>query len=98
MATMVAGIHCFKSSDAAQAFFDNSIKESEGLDGFWLKREGYFRVMEGEDQFKSYLDETQAIYIVIAYPKGTGFAIDSGAVVNPPAAEGPDPAQAEEPE
>lgn len=93
MATMVAAIHRFTSSEAAQAFFDNSIKESTVLDGFFLKRDGFFKVMDGQDTYVSYLDEEKANYIVIAYPKGTAFAIDSGETEPPSPADtsAPDP-------
>lgn len=72
---MEARIDTFSTEENAKAFFANSIVESEAIDGFMLKRSGYFSIYKNE-AYKSDLDSSEEVYLVISYPKGTGFAID----------------------
>lgn len=88
---MEAKIDIFSLESDAKAFFKESIEDSDTLDGFMIKRAGFFSVYKNED-YKSALDD-DAVFFVISYPKGTGFAIDGSTAEVVPAAPPADPSE-----
>ncbi|MEO1648914.1 MAG: hypothetical protein AAFR32_08860 [Pseudomonadota bacterium] len=96
MTVISTKIHYFRVEEEAKAFFENMVKESEEFDGFWIKESGFTSTVAGRSGEKRYIDE-DPVFIVVRYPNGTPFAIDSGKADAALAAPAPDPTPAPTP-
>jgi hypothetical protein len=73
---MKGRIDIFRTSSAAEKFFNEQVLGTSLVDGILIKQEGKFGIFEDNIQ-KGSLENGESIWIVIQYPKGTGITVDA---------------------